>query len=66
MSEILKICNENRIPVIPFGTGTGLEGGVNAIVVRLLFGSEEIKCFQFLSFKHACISQSFFEGWRYS
>lgn len=27
VSEIMKICNENRIPVTPRGTGTGLVGG---------------------------------------
>uniref|UniRef100_A0AC34R333 FAD-binding PCMH-type domain-containing protein n=1 Tax=Panagrolaimus sp. JU765 TaxID=591449 RepID=A0AC34R333_9BILA len=28
VSGIVRICNENKIPVIPFGTGTGIEGGV--------------------------------------
>ncbi|NQZ29769.1 MAG: FAD-binding protein [Oceanospirillaceae bacterium] len=31
VSKIVKICAKYLMPVIPFGTGTALEGGVNAI-----------------------------------
>ena len=30
VADIVRLCAEARVPVIPFGTGTGLEGHVNA------------------------------------
>lgn len=30
VSQCAKICYKHNVPMIPFGTGTGLEGGVTA------------------------------------
>src|SRR6476469_7049115 len=30
VQEIVRVCAEHRVPVIPYGTGTSLEGHVNA------------------------------------
>lgn len=34
LQEMVAICYQHRVPMVPFGTGTGLEGGVNAVQVR--------------------------------
>ena len=33
VSQVARLCNDNGVPLIPFGSGTGLEGGINAIQV---------------------------------
>jgi glycolate oxidase len=35
ISKLLKFCNSNKLPVIPYGAGSGFEGGINAIKVHL-------------------------------
>ena len=30
VQDIVKVCAQHKVPIIPFGTGTSLEGGVNA------------------------------------
>ena len=34
--EIVGVCSKERIPVIPYGTGTGLEGGIGAMHVSVI------------------------------
>ncbi|KAK5902859.1 hypothetical protein CesoFtcFv8_008075 [Champsocephalus esox] len=31
VSALAKVCHKHNLPIIPFGTGTGLEGGVSAV-----------------------------------
>ncbi|NXC62014.1 LDHD protein, partial [Aleadryas rufinucha] len=31
VQELAALCHRSRVPMVPFGTGTGLEGGVNAV-----------------------------------
>lgn len=66
VSALAKVCHKHHLPIIPFGTGTGLEGGVSAVKVRLglcdhfFFGGggivfrdvkcEEMKVYLFKSF----------------
>ena len=33
VSQVAALCNKHVVPLIPFGTGTGLEGGINALKV---------------------------------
>ena len=37
VSEIAQLCYSKNIHMVPFGTGTGLEGGVSATEVRCFF-----------------------------
>lgn len=43
ISEILKICNKHKIPVVPRGGGTGLSGGALAIYGGVCLSMEKFK-----------------------
>lgn len=43
ISKLVVLCNKNKIPVIPYGAGSGFEGGINAIkVILLVFFSSKL------------------------
>ncbi|CAD54138.1 D-lactate dehydrogenase (cytochrome) [Caenorhabditis elegans] len=42
VSEILKLCNDRAIPVVPFGTGTGLEGGSMSTLGGICISTQQI------------------------
>ena len=29
--QVCKVCHEDNVPIIPYGTGTGLEAGISAV-----------------------------------
>ena len=42
VSTILKLCNERKIPLVPFGTGTSLEGNVVGIAEGITLSLEKM------------------------
>ncbi|XP_073461684.1 probable D-lactate dehydrogenase, mitochondrial [Aquarana catesbeiana] len=49
VSRMAKLCYTHDIPIIPFGTGTGLEGGVSALKGGVCFNMTQMKRFLNLS-----------------
>ena len=43
VQSIVKVCAEHKVPIIPFGTGTSLEGGVNAPAGGISIDLNEMK-----------------------
>uniref|UniRef100_A0A1I7TS70 D-lactate dehydrogenase (cytochrome) n=1 Tax=Caenorhabditis tropicalis TaxID=1561998 RepID=A0A1I7TS70_9PELO len=42
VSKFMKICNDRGIPVVPFGTGTGLEGGSMSTLGGVCISTQQI------------------------
>uniref|UniRef100_A0A8R1IB50 FAD-binding PCMH-type domain-containing protein n=1 Tax=Caenorhabditis japonica TaxID=281687 RepID=A0A8R1IB50_CAEJA len=42
VSQLLRICNDRQIPVVPFGTGTGLEGGSMSTLAGVCMSTQQI------------------------
>ena len=43
VSKILKLCDQHKVPVVPFGTGTSLEGNVVGNDKGITISLEKIK-----------------------
>ncbi|XP_056907993.1 probable D-lactate dehydrogenase, mitochondrial isoform X2 [Takifugu flavidus] len=43
VSALAKVCHKHRLPIIPFGTGTGLEGGVSAVQGGVCFSLRKME-----------------------
>ena len=42
VSEVAKICHKDGIPMIPFGAGSGFEGGIGAMKVQILHRRQKV------------------------
>ena len=46
--EIAKVCSKHKFPMIPYGTGTGLEGTVFENYSKIFILASEASCVNFL------------------
>ncbi|NXY27065.1 LDHD protein, partial [Atrichornis clamosus] len=49
VQELAALCYRCRVPMVPFGTGTGLEGGVNAVQGGICFNLSRMEAIAELS-----------------
>ncbi|NXF92838.1 LDHD protein, partial [Eubucco bourcierii] len=49
VQELAALCHRCRVPMVPFGTGTGLEGGVNAVQGGVCFNLSRMNAITELS-----------------
>ncbi|XP_015729101.1 probable D-lactate dehydrogenase, mitochondrial isoform X2 [Coturnix japonica] len=49
LQEMVALCHQHRVPMVPFGTGTGLEGGVNAVQGGVCFNLSHMAAISELS-----------------
>ena len=56
VSGVARLCNQHHIAMIPFGTGTGVEGGVVATEVRNILNIVKFSKFSLFSSWMSCYS----------
>ncbi|OXB54289.1 hypothetical protein ASZ78_002916 [Callipepla squamata] len=49
LQEMVALCHQHRVPMLPYGTGTGLEGGVNAVQGGVCFNLSHMAAISELS-----------------
>ncbi|XP_061231781.1 probable D-lactate dehydrogenase, mitochondrial isoform X2 [Neopsephotus bourkii] len=56
VQELAALCYRYRVPMVPFGTGTGLEGGVNAVQGGVCFDLSHMNAIMELSLEDFSVS----------
>ncbi|XP_062465230.1 probable D-lactate dehydrogenase, mitochondrial isoform X1 [Pezoporus occidentalis] len=56
VQELAALCYRYRVPMVPFGTGTGLEGGVNAVQGGVCFDLSHMDAIMELSLEDFSVS----------